>query len=619
GGRGRGRESNLGRRALSSSDEDAPSLSTALLASNTIEHQGQSNQVSTPDSPAAEPTTIDVATGDSEPTAATPSITYRDWLPPLPGDWGGTVDPHGIKEPDVYGALFSFIIIAGLSVGVHQLIKLAEPRRPERPLMRLPQVVVAVASTPRTRGALRPSLPASTPEATAAAAAEEGKELQQNNSPEVTPNAAAEAPSAVGTVPAQPSREDASSSGAAGDAAAAAESVQREDPGSEAASGAVAARRSEEGGAAQPEVSGSEEASEEVSEAAGSRPQEQPQQEQDAPSVSAQQQPYQSAASAGIAAGSEQAPLGTTPSSARAGALGAAADRDMAGREPGERGGESSVSTAASDAAEPPTGMGAVVPAAPMPQLLPLPAPPEAVGRRSSSSAEAARQAAQPGPGPGSSAAAAAAGFTMPRMPSPFSGASFFGVGSATPAAAPVAAPALAPAAPSQVSLPSVRPEPLSRAPDSSALAHLPTDSSLGSLRERSQLALRAAASASEASQRAAAYAAAASSAASRAAEAAERAATAAAVAQAGLENATESAIVAAEARVAQAQEAAKEAEWRAASAAAHATAYQDMSQLQADIAERASTVAKPAPPGPLSQLQQLWRSASSAFTQAHN
>ncbi|KXZ47473.1 hypothetical protein GPECTOR_35g911 [Gonium pectorale] len=206
------------------------------------------------------------------------------------------------------------------------------------------------------------------------------------------------------------------------------------------------------------------------------------------------------------------------------------------------------------------------------------------------------------GPGPGSLAGA-----------SPFQRSSLPDMArAAAPAFEPM--PVLPP--PRALSLPSVRPEPLSRALDTSALAHLPTDDSLGSLRERAQLALRAAAAAGEASQRAAAYAAAASSAASRAAEAAERAASAATIAQAGLENAAESAIMAAEARVAQASEAAKEAEVRAASAAAHATAYQDISQSQADIAERAAIVQRPAPSGPLSQLQQLWRSASSAFSQ---
>lgn len=88
------------------------------------------------------------------------------------------------------------------------------------------------------------------------------------------------------------------------------------------------------------------------------------------------------------------------------------------------------------------------------------------------------------------------------------------------------------PLASTRLSLPAVRPEPLSRALDSSALAQLSSDSSVGSLRERAQLALRAASGAVEASQRAASYAAAASSAASRAAEAAERAASAASLAQ---------------------------------------------------------------------------------------
>ncbi|EFJ50898.1 hypothetical protein VOLCADRAFT_88294 [Volvox carteri f. nagariensis] len=180
------------------------------------------------------------------------------------------------------------------------------------------------------------------------------------------------------------------------------------------------------------------------------------------------------------------------------------------------------------------------------------------------------------------------------RTASSFGDASAFPLGPGSPGPAASVAPQAEP----RMSLPTVLPEPLSRAPDSSALERLPSDSSLGSLRERAQLALRAAAAAVEASQRAAAYAAAASNAASRAAEAAERAATAATLAQAGLESAAESAIVAAEARVAQAAEAAKDAE--------------------ADIAQYAATVQKPAAPGPLSQLQQLWRSASSAFTHGH-
>lgn len=54
-------------------------------------------------------------------------------------------------------------------------------------------------------------------------------------------------------------------------------------------------------------------------------------------------------------------------------------------------------------------------------------------------------------------------------------------------------------------------------------------------MRERAQMALRAAAAASEASQRAAAYSAAATTAASKAADAAERAASAASFAQVGI------------------------------------------------------------------------------------
>ena len=74
----------------------------------------------------------------------------------------------------------------------------------------------------------------------------------------------------------------------------------------------------------------------------------------------------------------------------------------------------------------------------------------------------------------------------------------------------------------------------LSRAPDASAVDLLPLGSSVSSLRERAQLALRASAAAGEASQRASAYSAAASAASAKAAEAAETAASAAAAAQVG-------------------------------------------------------------------------------------
>ncbi|MEW5312695.1 MAG: hypothetical protein WDW38_004310 [Sanguina aurantia] len=194
-------------------------------------------------------------------------------------------------------------------------------------------------------------------------------------------------------------------------------------------------------------------------------------------------------------------------------------------------------------------------------------------------------------------------------------------------------------------SIPASIPDPISRAVPLAAVQALPdsADRSVGAMRERAQMALRAAAAASEASQRAAAYSAAATTAASKAADAAERAASAASFAQGSLvaqwdmhlscphsdtagmvthggtcvcsrsaqhqhaynklspvgvpdrrkglkrgvcvqvsvEGASNTAMAAAEVRLQKAAEMVKEAEQRAAHAAALATAYQDVSQTQ--------------------------------------
>ncbi|MEW5299641.1 MAG: hypothetical protein WDW36_002635 [Sanguina aurantia] len=159
-------------------------------------------------------------------------------------------------------------------------------------------------------------------------------------------------------------------------------------------------------------------------------------------------------------------------------------------------------------------------------------------------------------------------------------------------------------------SIPASIPDPISRAVPLAAVQALPdsADRSVGAMRERAQMALRAAAAASEASQRAAAYSAAATTAASKAADAAERAASAASFAQhqhaynklspvgvpdrrkglkrgvcvqVSVEGASNTAMAAAEVRLQKAAEMVKEAEQRAAHAAALATAYQDVSQTQ--------------------------------------
>lgn len=134
--------------------------------------------------------------------------------------------------------------------------------------------------------------------------------------------------------------------------------------------------------------------------------------------------------------------------------------------------------------------------------------------------------------------------------------------------------------------------QPLSmRAPSDTAADHLPAGRGLAALRERAQLALRAAAAASEASQRAAAHSAAASSAASQAADAAERSAAAATAAQAALESEAEGAIFAAEERAQRAAGLAHDAEQRAAQSAGSAVAYQQLAQGQAAVAAKAARI----------------------------
>ncbi|KAJ9519032.1 hypothetical protein QJQ45_026285 [Haematococcus lacustris] len=142
------------------------------------------------------------------------------------------------------------------------------------------------------------------------------------------------------------------------------------------------------------------------------------------------------------------------------------------------------------------------------------------------------------------------------------------------------------------------------------AVDELPTDPSLSSCRQRTVLALRAAAAASEAAQRAAAYSAAAAAAAAKAAEAAERAAAAAGTMQVGLEAAAEHVVAEAEGRVQRATVVAREAEARAATSAALATSHQDAAQAQAAVAEKVSGLSNKARPlsGALHGLQQMLR-----------
>ncbi|GLC45084.1 hypothetical protein PLESTB_001466700 [Pleodorina starrii] len=550
---------------------------------------------------------VEAVTSDRKPTAATSATVEGDWLEPPPGDWGGTVDRQAIKEPDSSGVLFYFIIIAGLSLGVHQLLKLLGARQGEGQLTRPSARQVAVVAAPTYHAKLpQPSLLASKPEASAEDSAAE--DSAATALAETRARSATEAGAGDG---------GAKAADAAG-AATAASAAQR-GPEGEVVRGSVgpagpssaltSASETEPGNEMDAE---SEDVATEQSEPATMRLP--PQQAVSGPGSqasvfvsSAGPSEGDQASSSGAAKTLQQVPVGEDRAGSASGAAGPPAAESQA---------LNVVVGPASQApprAAQPSGQDTTADSAAGSAAQPLLASTSAGGSSGGlgGARAPAEQQASPAPATSTGATSSPAAWAS----GPFAGGSaFFMGGGGAPAA-----PQPEPVAPARVSLPSVRPEPLSRAPDSSALAMLPNDDSLSSLRERAQLSLRGAAAAVEASQRAAAYAAAASSAASRAAEAAERAAAAATSAQAGLESAAESAIVAAEARVAQAAEAAKEAEGRAASAAAHATAYQDMAQSQADIAERAAAVQKPAAlPGPLSQLQQLWRSASSAFAHGH-
>ncbi|GIL70611.1 hypothetical protein Vretifemale_1327 [Volvox reticuliferus] len=536
---------------------ESTTASSAALANNSTLHSDQHSNVIDVDAQSIIPSQ---SGGDPKPAAATSDTVEGDWQEPRPGDWGGTVDLQGIKEPDSSGVLFFFIIIAGLSLCVHQLLRyLGSSRSEERlaqPSTGQAAVVISPASPTKHSFPTRKPVASAEDTSTSTSAAAMGAE--------VGPLDAVGNEGASGTVTTRPQGDrDTSALGAV-------PASQIEIKG-DLSEGSRDAAGSFNGSAAASETETGFELDVDSKTECDQQPQ--------FASVSGQN-PGQNSNTEARASSSESAkPLHQGPIHE--------IDVTSAGTQP-----QPFLASTSSTS----SGIGGN-------------------GNRGELRVPSPAPKGQPIPGLGPSADVGES--PLAQQKSPFDAASaFFMSGSTGPAAASV--PPAEPSPPARLSLPAVRPEPLSRAPDISALAHLPNGSSVASLRERTQLSLRAAAAAVEASQRAAAYAAAASNAASRAAEAAERAATAATLAQTGLENAAESAIAAAEARIAQAAEAAKDAEERAASAAAHATAYQDMSQSQADIAEHAAAVQKPVAQGPLSQLQQLWRSASSAFVQGH-
>ncbi|GIL47100.1 hypothetical protein Vafri_4015 [Volvox africanus] len=549
---------------------ESTTASSAALANNNTLHSDDHKNVIDVDAQAIVPSSVG---GDPKPAAATSDSVEGDWQEPQPGDWGGTVDPQGIKEPDSSGVLFFFIIIAGLSLCVHQLLRYLGSSKAEERLAQPSTRQATVAVSPASRAKLTTSSMSK-------------------------PGASVEATSAS------------TSTAATGAAAGLLEAVRNED-----GSGTVTTRPEGDSGtraiaavpATQIELRG--DMSDWSRDVLGTC--------------------NNLVAASETETGSERdAELKTEGPLAQSG-LPPVCDKENSptsgSRQNLEQASGTEARASSSESAKPlQQGLipeGDVAYAGTQTQPLPVSSSSTATGIGGTDNrgelrvpSAAPKGQAIPRLGPGADAGES----PLAQQKSPLGAASaFFASGSTGPAAALVAT--VEPSGPARLSLPAVRPEPLSRALDSSALANLPNGSSVASLRERTQLSLRAAAAAVEASQRAAAYAAAASNAASRAAEAAERAAAAATLAQTGLENAAESAIAAAEARIAQAAEAAKDAEERAASAAAHSTAYQDMSQSQADIAERAAAVQKPSVPGPLSQLQQLWRSASSAFVQGHH
>ncbi|CAD7697975.1 unnamed protein product [Ostreobium quekettii] len=137
----------------------------------------------------------------------------------------------------------------------------------------------------------------------------------------------------------------------------------------------------------------------------------------------------------------------------------------------------------------------------------------------------------------------------------------------------------------------------------------LTTQYTMDSLRERAQLASRAATAASLAAQQAAAYSATASSASSAAIAAAERAAAAAGSAQIALERGAADVILEAEARAVKAAEAAAKAESRAADAAAMAAGYEDSAEAQAALAAEAADLRPFDGENAMEQWHQWWLS----------
>ncbi|GLI58740.1 hypothetical protein VaNZ11_000496, partial [Volvox africanus] len=546
---------------------ESTTASSAALANNNTLHSDEHNNVIDVDAQAIISSPVG---GDPKPAAATSDSVEGDWQEPQPGDWGGTIDPQGIKEPDSSGVLFFFIIIAGLSLCVHQLIRYLGSSKVEERL-----------AQPSTRQATVAALPASRAKLISSSMSKPGASVEATS----TSTSAATTGAVAGLLEAVrnedgsdtvTTRLEGDSSTSAIAAVPAAQIEPREDM-SDWSRDILGTRNIL--------VAASE--TDTASELDAESKTEGPLAQSELPSVCDQQPRPTLGSRENLEQASGTEARASSSESAKPLHQGLITDADVASAGTTQ---SQPLLVSSSNAA---TGIGGNGNRGEL--QVPSPAP---------------KAQAIPRLGPGADAGES----SLAQQKSPLGAATaFFASGRNGPAA--LVAPA-EPPGPARLSLPAVRPEPLSRALDSSALANLPNGSSVTSLRERTHLSLRAAAAAVEASQRAAAYAAAASNAASRAAEAAERAAAAATLAQTGLENAAESAIAAAEARIAQAAEAAKDAEERAASAAAHATAYQDMSQSQADIAERAAAVQKPSTPGPLSQLQQLWRSASSAFVQ---
>ena len=152
------------------------------------------------------------------------------------------------------------------------------------------------------------------------------------------------------------------------------------------------------------------------------------------------------------------------------------------------------------------------------------------------------------------------------------------------------------------------------------------TDRDLPLLREKASAALRAAASAADASQKASSHANSSSLAAKKAAEAAQRSSLAASEAQLALEEAAEEAVMAAELRAKQAAALASELEHQALRSSAASTAFNDLAQLQAEIARESAALASsvhrkhsqpPATESPLKSTSPLPLSSSSSSSNA--